>query len=75
MGYDTYWSESNDIGVTLKIGPCDLGAFQEGDSIDAPDGIYVGTDGAVVIRDKEILFVTEEMFDANGIEMDFSELI
>ena len=42
--YDIY------AGVQLKVGKCELINYKVGDKTDIPDGVYVGYEGAVVIK-------------------------
>ena len=49
--YDEYGS------VQLKVGPCEMLDYDVGDKADIPDGVYVGHDGVVVIKDG--IFIAE----------------
>lgn len=40
--------------VTLKVGPCDSRVFQIGDAVPIQDGVYVGWEGLVIVKDGKL---------------------
>lgn len=48
-------------GIQLKVGECILKEYHIGDTVNIPDGIYIGNEGAVVIKDGKLLWTTENI--------------
>jgi len=47
--YNTY------MGCQMNIGNCSGKEYQEGDAVDVPDGVYICTEGIVVIKNNRTL--------------------
>lgn len=60
--YDCYGKD----GVQLKIGPCELKQYNEGDKVDITDGIYIANEGVVIIHDGKLLATYEILYDKYG---------
>lgn len=58
--YDTYGS------TQLKVGDSALTYYKIGDSVDIEDGIYVGWDGFVVIKDGVFIAECETITSTHG---------
>ena len=58
--YDTYGE------VQLKIGDTCLRQYELGDEVEIPDGVYVGTDGVVVISGGIFVECFENFWDKWG---------
>jgi hypothetical protein len=52
--------------VQLKCGPCALDGYGIGDSIEAPNGIYVGHNGFVCIENGYVVGVSDALYNSNG---------
>lgn len=67
--YDTFCKKgSEDYGIQLKVGECLCRTFYEGDPApdDIPDGIYLGPYGAVVIKNRIVVSVENEVLTKWG---------
>ena len=60
--------------IRLKVGEIKARPYEIGDHVDAPDGLYLGHGGAVMILNK--MFVAEfgVIFDDQGCKLDIEEI-
>jgi hypothetical protein len=68
MGAFDYFAKK-DLFVQLKVGPCCLKTYNEGDSISVKDGVYRAYEGFVVIVSEKVVYIGEKLDD------DYSSLI
>ncbi len=67
--YDTY------ANVQLKIGPCELKHYNIGDAVPILDGIYVGYEGIVVIKNCIFVAVFKELGTKWGTTIDMDDTL
>ncbi len=75
--YDNFLSDDEKICVQLKIGECLLKDYKAGDEVNISNGIYMGYEGVVVIKDRKVVGVFGEgqVFDKWGGPFDFNDAI
>ena len=62
-------------GVQIKCGGCDMVCFKIGDKVDVTDGIYVGYEGAAVVKDNVLVAVFPTLTDKWGGDIDPSDVL
>ena len=62
-------------GIQLKIGIVEMKDYNIGDRVSIPDGIYVGYEGAIVIKDGILLETYDRLIDKWGNEIKCDEII
>ena len=68
--YDCYGKH----GIQMKIGPCELKQYNEGDKVDILDGIYVANEGIVVIHNGKLLATYETLYDKYGSVLEIKDI-
>src|SRR5205823_3769414 len=64
---DVFVDETGEVEVELRITASPSGQqYRMGQSVPAPDGIYVGERGAVAIREGRVALVTSHLHDDRG---------
>jgi len=65
------------ICVQLKVGECLLIEYNEGDDVVMKDGIYIGHEGVVVIKDSKVIaiFSKDEIFSKWGDVLSCEEIL
>jgi len=61
--------------MQMKIGDVQMNTYKVGDSVDISDGVYVGYEGVVVIKDSVFVAFFEEMLDKWGGELDLNAVL
>jgi len=64
--YDNYIDYDTEQMVQLKVGPCELHTYEIGDTVNIPDGVYIGHEGIVVIHNKKLLRIDEFLTSKYG---------
>jgi hypothetical protein len=70
MAYNIYGKRK----IELKIGDLKMHQFSQGDKVDIPDGVYVGS-GVVVIHKGKFVAEFDHLVDKWGDPIDVSELL
>ena len=75
--YDEFISDDEKICVQLKVGECQCNLYKEGDKVNISDGIYLGYEGVVVIKEGKVIGVFGEgqVFDKWGCNFNFNYAI
>jgi len=60
--------------IELKIGDLKMHQFNQGDKVDIPDGVYIGS-GVVVIHKRKFVAEFDRLVDKWGDPIDVSELL
>jgi hypothetical protein len=63
---DCYGSDN----IQLKIGRCECRHYDVGDRVEIPDGVYVGHEGVVVIKDSVMIATFPSLTDKWGGSID-----
>ena len=72
MGMYNIYGENE---IQIKAGERTLTQYHIGDKTDLPDGIYIGYEGAVVIREGKMIAESRLLYDKWGGEIHFSDII
>lgn len=67
--FDTFVNKDDSEQVQLKVGPCILNTYYEGECTEVSDGVYIAPDGVGVIRHGRVEQVTQDRnsVDVNGL--------
>jgi len=67
--YDTY----GDMSEQLKAGECLLNHYNVGDRVSIKDGIYFGTERAIIVKEKVLIAVISlsEVYDLYGDPLEY----
>ena len=60
--------------IRLKVGEPKAKPYEIGDHVDAPDGLYLGHGGAVMILNKMFIAEFGVIFDEQGCKLDIEEI-
>ena len=72
--YNTYFD--GEISVQLKVGDTDeMNDYTIGNICDLADGVYVGYEGAVAVKNSKVVLVTNNLQDKYGGEISCRELV
>ncbi len=71
--YDIFCS--SDCTVQLKVGKNNMSCYRVGDSVPISDGVYIGYDGVVVIKDGKLMMVEPVVRSSWGHELSPTDLI
>jgi len=70
MGVYDYYGEAQ-----LKVGPCILKSYKEGDKVPIRDGAYIAYEGIVLIEDGIFVGLFEDVYNKWGDKMITSDII